>query len=308
MLFSPGLAPVLRLAPILRSAMGPAIGLSLAFVALQSANATEGATVFADPSKIAAIGGSITEIVYALGEQKNLVARDSTSRYPKAALELPDVGYMRALSPEGVLSVNPTGILALHGSGPKEAVDVLKKTSIPFIEVPEHYSHEGILEKVRIVGKALGVDAKAEALAKQLDAKLTAAERQTASIKDRKRILFVLSIQGGKILAAGSDTAADGMVKLAGGINAVEGFSGYKQMSDEAIITAKPDVILMMSNAGPPVSDDELFSNPSVASTPAGAARKLVRIDGGYLLGFGPRTADAIHDLAVSLYGRQVTD
>ena len=177
-----------------------------------------------------------------------------------------------------------------------------------FIEVPEHFSHEGILEKVRIVGKALGVDAKAEALAKELDAKLTAAEKQTALIKERKRILFVLSIQGGKILAAGSETAADGMVKLAGGVNAVDGFSGYKQMSDEAIITARPDVILMMSNAGPPVSDDELFGNPSVASTPAGVARKLIRIDGGYLLGFGPRTADAIHDLAVSLYGAEVTD
>ncbi|TIT55447.1 MAG: hemin ABC transporter substrate-binding protein, partial [Mesorhizobium sp.] len=250
----------------------------------------------------------ITEIVYALGEEKRLVARDSTSNYPKAALDLPDVGYMRQLSPEGVLSVNPTTILALYGSGPKEAVDVLKKTGIPFIEVPELYSREGILQKVRIVGKALGVEAKAEVLAKALDAKLTAAEKQTASIKERKRVLFVLSIQGGKILAAGSETAADGMVRLAGGVNAVEGFSGYRQMSDEAIITARPDVILMMSNAGPPVSDDELFGNPSIASTPAGTARKLIRIDGAYLLGFGPRTADAIHDLAVSLYGAQVTD
>ncbi|RWC89643.1 MULTISPECIES: hemin ABC transporter substrate-binding protein [unclassified Mesorhizobium] len=299
---------VSRLSALRGSMIGSAIGLSLAFAAMQPAGANEGVSVFVDPSRIAAIGGSITEIVYALGEEKRLVARDSTSNYPKAALDLPDVGYMRQLSPEGVLSVNPTSILALYGSGPKEAVDVLKKTGIPFIEVPELYSREGILQKVRIVGKALGVEAKAEVLAKALDAKLTAAEKQTASIKERKRVLFVLSIQGGKILAAGSETAADGMVRLAGGVNAVEGFSGYRQMSDEAIITARPDVILMMSNAGPPVSDDELFGNPSIASTPAGTARKLIRIDGAYLLGFGPRTADAIHDLAVSLYGAQVTD
>ncbi|RWC77921.1 MAG: hemin ABC transporter substrate-binding protein [Mesorhizobium sp.] len=299
---------VSRLSALCGSMIGSAIGLALAFAAMQPAGADEGVSVFVDPSRIAAIGGSITEIVYALGEEKRLVARDSTSNYPKAALDLPDVGYMRQLSPEGVLSVNPTSILALYGSGPKEAVDVLKKTGIPFIEVPELYSREGILQKVRIVGKALGVEAKAEVLAKALDAKLTAAEKQTASIKERKRVLFVLSIQGGKILAAGSETAADGMVRLAGGVNAVEGFSGYRQMSDEAIITARPDVILMMSNAGPPVSDDELFGNPSIASTPAGTARKLIRIDGAYLLGFGPRTADAIHDLAVSLYGAQVTD
>ncbi|TGQ54191.1 hemin ABC transporter substrate-binding protein [Mesorhizobium sp. M1C.F.Ca.ET.193.01.1.1] len=290
-----------------RSTLAPLLGVLLGFAVLP-AKANDSKVVFSDTSRIASIGGSITEIVYALGEEGHLVARDSTSYFPQAALRLPDVGYMRALSPEGVLSVNPTGILALHGSGPKEALDVLKKSSVPFIEVPEHYSREGILEKIHVVGKALGVDAKAEKLAAEMDAKLKSAEKQTASIKERKRILFVLSTQGGKILAAGSDTAGDGIIKLAGAVNAVEGFSGYKQMSDEAIVTARPDVILTMKNAGPPISEDELFANPSIASTPGGAARKVISMDGGYLLGFGPRTAEAIRDLAVSLYGNQVTD
>jgi iron complex transport system substrate-binding protein len=289
-----------------RPTLAAAMGLSL-FLA-GPVPASENLALFADTSRIAAIGGSITEIVYALGEEGHLVARDSTSRYPAAAVALPDVGYMRQLSPEGVLSVNPSGILALHGSGPKEAVDVLKKSSVPFIDVPEHYSHDGILEKIRIVGKALGVDAKAEKLVAETDAKLRAAEKQTASIKERKRILFVLSIQGGKILAAGSDTAGDGIIKLAGAVNAVDGFSGYKPMSDEAIVTARPDVILAMKNAGPPIAEAELFAIPSITSTAAGEGRKLILMDGSYLLGFGPRTADAIHDLAVSLYGSQVTD
>jgi len=290
-----------------RAALAPMLGVLLA-VAMQPAKAEEGTTVFSDTSRIASIGGSITEIVYALGEEGRLVARDSTSTYPEAAAKLPDVGYMRALSPEGVLSVNPTGILALHGSGPKEAVDVLKKSSVSFIEVPDHYNHQGILEKIRVVGKALGVDAKAEKLAAETDAKLTAAEKQTAAIKERKRVLFVLSTQGGKILAAGSDTAADGIIRLAGAVNAVEGFSGYKGMTDEAIVSARPDVILTMKGGGPPISEEELFANPAVASTPAGTNRKMISMWGGYLLGFGPRTAEAIHDLAVSLYGNKVTD
>jgi iron complex transport system substrate-binding protein len=297
----------MRFVPNFRAALAPMLGVLLA-VATQPARAGDGTTVFSDTSRIASIGGSITEIVYALGEEGRLVARDSTSNYPEAAAKLPDVGYMRALSPEGVLSVNPTGILALQGSGPKEAVDVLKKSSVPFIEVPDRYNHEGILEKIRVVGKALGVEAKAEKLAIETDAKLTAAEKQTAAIKDRKRVLFVLSTQGGKILAAGSDTAADGIIRLAGAVNAVEGFSGYKGMTDEAIVSARPDVILTMKGGGPPISEDELFANPAVASTPAGTNRKMISMWGGYLLGFGPRTAEAIHDLAVSLYGNQVTD
>lgn len=290
-----------------RTVLAPMLGALLAVIALP-VGADEGKAVFSDASRIVSIGGSITEIVYALGEERHLVARDSTSSYPEEAQKLPDVGYMRALSPEGVLSVNPSGILALQGSGPKEAVDVLKKSSVPFIEVPDRFNHEGILEKIRIVGKALGVEVKAEKLAAETDAKLTAAEKQTASIKERKRVLFVLSTQGGKILAAGGDTAADGIIRLAGAVNAVEGFSGYKGMTDEAIVSAKPDVILTMKGGGPPISEDELFANPAVASTPAGTNRKMVSMWGGYLLGFGPRTAEAIHDLAVELYGNQVAD
>lgn len=274
---------------------------------VSAAAAEEGLETFKDTSRIASIGGAVTEIVYALGEQDKLVARDSTSLYPEEALKLPDVGYMRALSPEGVLSVNPTGLLVVEGSGPKEAIDVLKKASIPFITVPETFDHAGILEKIRVVGKAFGADDKAAALSAEVDADLAAAEKLTAGIPEKKRVLFILSMQGGKILASGSHTAANAIIELAGAVNAVEGYSGYKQLSDEAAILAKPDIILMMDRAGPQgISEAELFAHPAIASTPAGQAKKLIRMDGGYLLGFGPRTAGAIRDLATALYGDQI--
>jgi iron complex transport system substrate-binding protein len=288
------------------------LGAALLVMALSAlpAGAQEGQAVFSDSSRIVSIGGSITEIVYALGEEGRLIARDSTSVYPEAAFKLPDVGYMRALSPEGVLSVNPSGILALAGSGPKETVDVLKKASVPFIEVPETYDSEGILEKIRIVGKALGADAKAEELAGSVAGQLKAAAELTAGITERKRVLFILSMQGGKILASGTGTAADGIISLAGGVNAVDGYAGYKQLSDEAALTAKPDVILMMNRGGPddPTANVDPFAHPAIAATPAGEAKALVRMDGQYLLGFGPRTSSAIHDLAVSLYGDRIKD
>jgi iron complex transport system substrate-binding protein len=285
-----------------------ALGLSIAIGLPLAAHAADGVKEFPDKARIVSIGGSITEIVYALGEQDRLVARDSTSTYPAAARQLPDVGYMRQLSPEGVLSVNPTGILALQGSGPAETVDVLKKADIAYIEVPESFDHQGILGKVRAVGAALGVDDKAEALAGELDSELKAAEDLTAGIGKRKRVLFILSVQGGKVMASGSGTAANGIIQLAGGVNAIDGFSGYKQLSDEAIITAKPDLILMMDHAGPAVPDDALFANAAIAATPAGAERRILRMDGSYLLGFGPRTAGAIHDLAVALYGDELAN
>jgi iron complex transport system substrate-binding protein len=272
-----------------------------------SSSAEEGQTVFQDTSRIASVGGSVTEIIYALGQQDKLVARDSTSVYPEAAMKLPDVGYMRQLSPEGVLSVNPSGLLVLEGCGPKETLDVLKKASVPLIMVPETFDHAGIIEKIRVVGQAFGADAKASELAEQVDADLAAAERLTEGVPVKKRVLFILSMQGGKILAAGSHTAADGIIQLAGAVNAVEGFSGYKQLSDEAAIMAKPDIILMMNRfGGHEVSDAELFGHPAIAPTPAGQAKRVVRMEGSYLLCFGPRTASAIRELATALYGDEI--
>jgi iron complex transport system substrate-binding protein len=283
-----------------------ALGLTAVAVLAGVARANE-TTVLPDTSRIASIGGAITEIVFALGEEKKLVARDSTSVYPEAAFELPDVGYMRQLSPEGVLSVNPTGILALQGSGPKEAIDVLKKASVPYVEIKESWDHAGIVERIRSVGKAIGADAKAEALAAEVDGKLKDAEKLTADVKERKRVLFILSMQGGKIQASGANTAANGIIELAGAVNAVQGFDGYKQLTDEAAIEAKPDVIMMMTRGGSHgVTDGELFTHPAIAATPAGQAKRLIKMDGAYLLGFSPRTADAVKELAHSLYGEQV--
>jgi iron complex transport system substrate-binding protein len=282
-------------------------GFLLLALGVSGSIAEEGQDVFKDTSRIASIGGSVTEIVYALGEQDKLVARDSTSLYPEEALKLPDVGYMRQLSPEGVLSVNPTGLLVVEGSGPKETIDVLKKASVPFISVPETFDHAGILEKIRVVGKAFGADEKAAALSAEVDADLAAAERLTAGVPEKKRVLFVLSMQGGKILAAGSHTAANSIIELAGAVNAVEGYSGYKQLSDEAAVLARPDIILMMDRGdGQGVSEADLFAHPAIAPTPAGQAKKLIRMDGNFLLGFGPRTAGAIRELATALYGDQI--
>ena len=108
------------------------------------------AVAIADTSRIVSIGGSITEILYALGLQQKIVAVDTTSLFPPAALqEKPNVGYMRQLSAEGVLALAPTLVLALQGSGPKETIDVLETSKIPFVAVPDKFSGAGRREDPR---------------------------------------------------------------------------------------------------------------------------------------------------------------
>ncbi len=256
--------------------------------------------------RVLSIGGSVTEIVYALGEEDRLVARDTTSTYPPEAEALPDVGYMRALSPEGVLSVAPDLILSEAGAGPPETIDLLEAAQIPFVTVPDGYTAEAVTAKIRAVGAALGVPGKADALARDVGAQIAegaaAAEARSAAGGRAPRVLFILSTQGGRILASGAGTAAAGIIDLAGADNAVTGFEGYKQMSDEAVVAAAPDVILMMDRGGDHgLADDELFALPAIATTPAARDRSVVRMDGLTLLGFGPRTAEAVRALSGAL-------
>lgn len=256
-------------------------------------------TALAD--RVLSIGGSVTEIVYALGEQERLVGRDSTSTFPTEATALPDVGYIRQLSPEGVLSVNPDLIISEAGAGPLEAVELLRAAAVPFIEVADGHTEEAVLQKIRDVAKALDVTDKGAELAASVRADLDEAEAVAANVAPL-RVLFILSTAGGRITAAGENTSASAIIELAGGMNAVEGVEGYKQVSDEAITVAAPDVILMMDRTGDhALSDDELFTHPAIAGTPAAKTQSVVRMDGLLLLGFGPRVGEAVRTLAVEL-------
>ena len=117
-----------------------------------------------DPARIVSIGGAITEILYALGFENRLAGVDTTSLYPAAARDKPNVGYMRQLSAEGVLGLNPSLVLAVQGSGPKEAMDLLEAAKVPLVLVPETFSEQGLLDKIKLVGHAMGADKRAECL------------------------------------------------------------------------------------------------------------------------------------------------
>ncbi|MEM9255171.1 MAG: ABC transporter substrate-binding protein [Pseudomonadota bacterium] len=258
------------------------------------------------PSRVVSIGGSVTEIVFLLDQQARLVARDTTSTFPSAAEALPDVGYMRSLSPEGVLSVDPLLIIAEQGAGPQETIDIMRAARIPFITIPDGYNAEAVAEKIQSVGKALGVSDEATALAAEVQDEIHAATQSAAdaaALAGRKRVMFVLSTQGGKVMAAGQNTAADAIISMAAADNAVQGIQGYKPLTDEAITAAAPDVILIMETTRDHQVEGTLKDIPAVRTTPAGKQDAIVKMDGLLLLGFGPRTGQAIAELSSALYG-----
>ncbi len=251
--------------------------------------------------RVVSIGGAVTEIVVALGQQDRLVARDTTSNFPAAITALPDVGYARALSPEGVLSVEPDLIIASESSGPPETIEVLEAAGVTFIEVPEVYTAEGVAQKILTVGAALGQGEAAQALADDVTAELKAALKPVT--EESPSVLFILSAANGRIMAGGKGSSADAIIEMAGGRNVMTGIEGYKPVSDEAIAAARPDVVLMMTRTGDhALTDDALFALPAIATTPAAQTRNVIRMDGMLLLGFGPRIAGAVTDLSKALH------
>jgi iron complex transport system substrate-binding protein len=283
----------------------PLLRLAVALTLLCQAMPAQAESAKAEPAKIVALGGTVSEIVAALGQEGRMVARDSTSTYPESLTALPDVGYVRALSPEGVLSVEPDLILADEGAGPAETVDVLKASGVPYIVVPDSFAPDGIAQKINVIGAALGQQAAASDLAAKVDAGLAEARAKAAAISVKKRVLFILTLQGGRVMAAGEGSSADAIIALAGGTNAATGFQGYKPMTDEAVLAAAPDTILMMESEGPrTVSDEDVKALPALADSPAVKSGAILRMDGLKLLGFGPRTPEAATELRAALYGQ----
>jgi iron complex transport system substrate-binding protein len=254
-------------------------------------------------ARIVSIGGAVTEILYALGAEQRIVAVDSTSFYPPRALkEKPNVGYMRALSAEGVLGLNPSLILASEGSGPKETVAVLKTAGVPYVTVPDHFTGAGIIEKIEVIAAAIGAAEHGACLAKIVRADLDALAHVRGRIGKPLKVLFLLSFMNARPMVAGRATAADGIIRLAGAANAMTPYEGYKLINDEAIIAAKPDAVLVMQRDSHQLDAQTTFRHPAFALTPAAQQKRFVSMGALYLLGFGPRTALAARDLAASLY------
>jgi iron complex transport system substrate-binding protein len=254
------------------------------------------------PTRIVAVGGAITEILYALGVEDRIVAIDSTSLYPPQAMaDKPNVGYMRQLSAEGVLGLHPQLVLAMAGSGPKETIDVIDAAKVPLIVVPETFSEDGMLQKIRMVARVAGVETRGECLADAVAQDLGWLRRLRAKVTTPPRVMFVMSLLDGRAMAAGRHTAANEIIKLAGGVNAIDDFDGYKIINEEAIVAASPDHVLSMERGKEQLKAEAVFANPAFALTPAARTRSFVAMDGLYLLGFGPRTAAAARDLAFKL-------
>lgn len=271
----------------------------LAVLALAAAVAASAAD---EPMRVASVGGAVSEIVVALGAEDRLVAVDTTSVYPERLKSLSQMGYMRSLSAEGVLALRPDLVLASSDAGPPAVMTQLRATGLKVVTLSSEHSLAALRQNVQTVADALGMPERGRALDARLDAEWQTTQRDLPPPAHRSRVLFVLAHTGNALLVSGEGTAADAMIRLAGGTNALAGVHGYKPLTPESAAQAAPDVILVtregLANLG---STARLTAQAGLDLTPAGKANRVVAMDALYLLGFGPRLPEAVRDLAMAL-------
>jgi iron complex transport system substrate-binding protein len=249
--------------------------------------------------RLISIGGALTEIVYLLKANTQLVGVDTTSIYPTAATRLPNVGYARSLSAEGILALRPTQVLATEDAGPPMVLKQINDAGISLTILPSGHQLKDVIDRVSAIGKLVHKTNAAEALASQLRLEWRNTQERVADSKYKNiRALFILSQNPSQLMVGGAKTSADAMITYAGARNAIAGFSGFKPLTPESVIAANPDVILVTDQGMKAVGGiSGVLRFPGISQTRAGKEQKIVSLEAMYLLGFGPRMPLAVAEL-----------
>jgi len=262
--------------------------------------------------RIVCIGQAYNEMIYALGAEAQLVGVDFSSTYPPEIKKLPTVGYHRALSAEGILSLHPTLILHDNNIGPDHVVRQLQELKIPMKTFnAKDDSIDGAKALLREVGAYFHKEQRAEELCAKLDEEMATALKIVQGYKESPRVaiihfgrasnIYLLVGNGG----SGDAGSAGQMVEWAGGKMAIEKRGMQQMTSPEIIAKSNPEVILMTEYGFDRLgSADQAKSLPGVAETDAAKHDRIYRIPEHDLMYFGPDTGKNVEKLARLIHGK----
>ena len=241
--------------------------------------------------RIVSLNGTITEVLFALDADKQLVAVDVTSTYPAGTEKLPNLGHVRGVTAEGVLAVKPTDVLCFEDELNPQLKQQLEAAKVNVVVLKRDFSVASTKKVITELAEWLGNQEKGAELVAHIDADL----KKANPLSKKPKVLFVYARGAGTLMVAGDNTQMTEMIRLAGGQNAVSGFADFKPLTAEAVVAANPDVILMFDSGKSSLSDaGGVLGIPGVKSTTAGKNNAVITMDGQLLSGFGPRVGMAI--------------
>ncbi|MFE4666812.1 hemin ABC transporter substrate-binding protein [Streptomyces sp. NPDC056716] len=261
--------------------------------------------------RIVPLSGSLSEIVFSLGLGDRVVARDISTTFEQAA-DLPLVTRAHDVSAEGVLSLWPDLVLAETTSGPVESLDQIRAAGVPVLTVAPAKGLADVGPRIEAVAGALGVPSAGTELIERSEQRIAAVredvpEQGTEQGADKPRVAFLyLRGSASVYLLGGADSGATSLIEAAGGVDAgaESGLTGdFTPLTSEALVKAAPDAILVMAAGLESVGGvDGLEKIPGIAQTPAGLDRRIVSVEDGVLLSYGPRTDQVLATVIDQLY------
>jgi len=259
------------------------------------------------PQRWVSSGGSLSEWVVRLGGESKLVGVDTTSLHPQTLRKLPSVGYQRALSAEGVLSLRPDILIGSEEMGPPPVIAQIKAAGIRVESLPAKADLQTLERNVLRLGELLGsqeqareqISAYRQSLQRQADWVAQAQKRQAPP-----RVLMLLGHAGSNIMAAGKDSLAVWLIEHAGGQSRTE-HHGYKPISSEALLAMDPQVVIFSDRSlhGEEARQALLQQNPVLQQTSAARNGRLLPLDPTLLVGgLGPRLPEGLAELSAAFY------
>jgi iron complex transport system substrate-binding protein len=294
----PGTGSTRKLRPATRIVLAAGIVLTLASCARPDSRANS--------NRVVGVSKQINEFMYAIGAQSNLVARDLTSIYPPAIRSLPSVGYHRALSAEGIISMKPRLFLTDGNVGPDAVLDQLKKVGVPILVIEPGESLDSAQMLMTQLGRQFHREKAADSVIAQWRSGMDSVWRDTTQWvgKPHPRVLIMHFGQiGNSYLAVGGNGPATQMLHWAGAANAIDSTRAMTRLTPELIAQLAPDAIIATDVGFDRVgSADKFAALPGVSLTPAGRNRRIYRINEQELLYFGPRTPATVRELVTMVH------
>jgi iron complex transport system substrate-binding protein len=253
--------------------------------------------------RVVCVSKQINEFMYDIGAESVIVARDLTSVYPPAITRLPSVGYHRALSAEGIISMKPTLLLTDGNLGPDAVVQQVKKVGIPVLIMQPGSTPDSAEMLMSRLGQRFHHEQQADSIIAgwklAMDSVRADSARWAAPGTHRPRVLIIHFGQiANNYLAVERGGAADVMLHWAGAENAIDSVGGMARLTPELIAKAAPDIIIATDVGFDRYGSAQKFATiPGVSLTPAGKALRIYRIQEEEIMYFSPRTPASVRKL-----------
>ena len=252
--------------------------------------------------RIVIAGGSLTEIVFALGAGDDVVGVDKTSSYPEKVKQLPQIGYWKLLNIEGVLSLKPTLFITLNDVEPDNVIEKVSESKVDVLALQRVPGTIELLYKnIGKIASKLNKQKEGELLINRIKTNLADIQTKIATHPQKTKVLSLMSM-GGTNSVAGKNTTIDALIAIAGGENLAK-HNSFKSYTAESIIAINPEVIILNKYSIDQLGGlDKVNTIPGITETSAFKNNRITIIDDSYLFGIGPRVDEAAKLLFQSFY------